>query len=252
MRETVLLKSGDLYFSPSVEGCNSLLPSGKKVWLNDQILDMYQQILDLEGAAAGPAGKDGKSVELRVGIFPEGAPDLPENYAVQWRWVNQTPVDTWKPLIWYKDLKGEQGDDGAKGDIGPEGPMGPAGSSILFKGAVTHSSELTSLPSATVGDGYLETATGVLWVLMEDNWLTIRSWHNMGKIAGPKGDRGPAGPRGKTGPKGEVGAAGFVSMFIIQWMVDTATSTAINGAMNEVSTMINDAINDAINQMMSE
>lgn len=85
MKETVLLKSGDLYFSQSDGGCTTLLPSTKKMWLNDQILEMYQDILELQ-KTHGTDGKDGRSVELRVGIFPDGAPDLPENYAVQWKW----------------------------------------------------------------------------------------------------------------------------------------------------------------------
>ena len=253
-KETVLLKSGDLFFSPSGGGCDSLLPSKKKVWLNDQIIEMYQAILDLQAGASGKDGKDGRDVELKVGVFPEGAPDLPENYAVQWRFVARVgeTENIWMPLVWYKDLKGQDGEEGSVGPAGPEGPAGPAGSSIAFKGSVVHSKELTHLANADVGDGYLETSTGFLWILTAPQWGEISNWHNMGKISGPKGDRGAVGPRGAKGDKGSTGAAGEISMFVIQWMVNAATSAAISGAMTEVSSMINDAINDAINQMMSE
>ncbi|MGL5012777.1 MAG: hypothetical protein ACRC6V_00590, partial [Bacteroidales bacterium] len=243
----------DLFFSQSDGGCNTLLPSTKKMWLNDQILEMYQDILDLQ-KTHGKDGKDGRSVELRVGIFPDGAPDLPENYAVQWKWRdhNDYPVDVWKPLVWYKDLQGKDGSEGPAGPIGPEGPSGPMGTSVKFKGTVADVSHLLDLTNVEIGDGYLVTSHGTLFVLRAQPPAFLGSWADMGKILGPQGPRGPTGPRGKDGSKGDTGAAGSISMFIIQWMVNAATSAAISGAMTEVSSMINDAINDAINQMMSE
>ncbi|MGL5013219.1 MAG: hypothetical protein ACRC6V_02865, partial [Bacteroidales bacterium] len=250
-----LLKSGDLFFSPSGGGCDTLLPSGKKIWLNDQIVEMYQDIIELQATGgSGKDGKDGRSVELKVGIFPEGAPDAPENYAVQWKWMdhNDLPVDTWKPLVWYKDLAGKDGTEGPAGPVGPEGPAGPAGTAIKFKGSVRTINELMDLKDLDIGDGFLVTSKGSLWVLRAQPPAYLGSWADMGKILGPQGPRGATGPRGKDGAKGATGDSGSVSMFIIQWMVNAATSAAISGAMTEVSSMVNDAINDAINQMMSE
>ncbi|MGL5013618.1 MAG: hypothetical protein ACRC6V_04905 [Bacteroidales bacterium] len=252
-RETVILKSGDLLFGLSEGGCNSLLPTDRKLWLNDQIIDMYHAIEELQ-KAQGSAGKDGRDVAMRVGPFPEGQPDVPENYALMWRVVPRAgEVETpWQVLLRYSDMKGENGKEGPAGPIGPEGPSGPMGTSVKFKGTVTDVSHLLDLQNVEIGDGYLVTSHGTLFVLRAQPPAYLGSWADMGKILGPKGDRGPAGPRGKDGSKGDTGAAGSISMFIIQWMVNAATSAAISGAMTEVSSMINDAINDAINQMMSE
>ncbi|MGL5013564.1 MAG: hypothetical protein ACRC6V_04630 [Bacteroidales bacterium] len=252
-RETVILKSGDLLFSLSEGGCNSLLPVERKLWLNDQIIDMYHAIEELQ-KAQGSAGKDGRDVAMRVGPFPEGQPDVPENYALMWRVVPRAgEVETpWQVLLRYSDMKGEAGKEGPAGPVGPEGPSGPMGTSVKFKGTVTDVSHLLDLQNVEIGDGYLVTSHGTLFVLRAQPPAFLGSWADMGKILGPKGDRGPAGPRGKDGSKGDTGAAGSISMFIIQWMVNAATSAAISGAMTEVSSMINDAINDAINQMMSE
>lgn len=251
--ETVLLRSGDIYFSPSAGGSNIPLPAGKKLWLNEQILDLYQQIQDMSGTG-GKDGKDGREVVMKIGIFPEGSPDKPENYAIQWRWQPRAgePDTPWQVLIRYVDIKGETGAEGPAGPEGPEGPMGPSGTAIQFKGSVTHAAELIAQVGAKVGDGYLETSTGFLWVLMAEPAVLLSNWQSMGKISGPKGDKGVKGDRGPKGEKGDAGQAGSISMFIVQWMVDTATSAAMSGVMIEVSSMVNDAINDAINQLMSQ
>lgn len=253
MSETVLLKSGDLYFDTSNGGSNVPLPVGRKLWLNEQIIDMCDNIMALQ-SQVGKDGKDGRDVVMRVGIFPEGAADIPENYAIMWRWQPR-PGDietSWQILMRYTDLKGQKGDDGAVGPEGPQGPAGAQGTGIAFKGSVVHSTELALLPMAQVGDGYLETSTGCLWVLMGQPWGIPTNWHNMGKISGPKGDKGDRGPQGKKGEKGDDGQAGSLSMFVVQWMVNTATSAAMSSVMIEVSTMVNDAINDAINQLMGQ
>ncbi|MGL5013081.1 MAG: collagen-like triple helix repeat-containing protein [Bacteroidales bacterium] len=252
-RETVILNSGDLLFSLSEGGCNSLLPVDRKLWLNDQIIDMYHAIEDLQ-KGQGSAGKDGRDVVMRVGPFPEGQPDIPENYALMWRiQPRQGEVETpWQVLLRYSDMKGEQGPIGPAGEEGPEGPPGKMGTSVKFKGTVDTVSHLLDLTNLEIGDGFLVTERGTLFVLRAQPPAYLGSWADMGKILGPQGPRGPQGKQGPRGSKGEQGAAGAISMFIIQWMVNAATSAAISGAMTEVSSMINDAINDAINQMMSE
>lgn len=255
MRETVLIKSGDLYFSKSEEGCNSTLPAGKKIWLNDQIIEMYNQIEAMSGTI-GKDGKDGRDVELKVGLWPEGAPDLDENYFLQWRWKARAGdiQEPWKYLIRIVDLKGEDGVEGPAGPTGPEGPRGPTGVGIEIKGSVTHAQELCHLTGVKLGDGYMETSTGFLWRCNNGFvWDDLIHWDNLGRIVGPKGDKGQKGDRGPKGDKGAKGAdGGGVSEFVVQWIVNSATSAAISGVMNEVSSMVNDAINDAINQLMSE
>ena len=255
MNETVLLKSGDIFFSPSAGGCTALLPSGKKLWLNEQIIEMYEEIQDLQKTLPGKDGKDGRSVEIKYGLWPDDSvPDLPENYYIQWKWRDRgTEVDTWKPLIAYTSLKGEDGAEGPEGPEGPPGPMGPQGTTVHFKGRVKTALELLDLTNVEVGDGYMVDSLGTLWVLTKQPPAYLGSWADLGKILGPqgpKGDKGARGPKGDRGPKGEDG--GGISQFIIQWIIDSATSAAISGAMTEVSSMVNDAINDAINQLMSQ
>lgn len=253
MSETILLKSGDLYFDTSNGGSGALLPSGRKLWLNEQIVEMCDNIMALQGQL-GKDGKDGRDVVMRVGIFPEGAADLPENYAIMWRWQPRPgDIDTpWQILMRYTDLKGTQGEIGPAGPEGPQGPAGNQGTGIAFKGSVTYAAELIAQVNADVGDGYLETSTGCLWVLTALPSIMIGNWTNLGKVSGPKGDKGDRGPAGKKGDKGDAGQAGTISTFFVQWLIDTATSAAVSGVMVEVSSMVNDAINDAINQVMSQ
>ncbi|MGL5377694.1 MAG: hypothetical protein ACRDAT_05345, partial [Cetobacterium sp.] len=252
MAETVLLKSGDLYFSPTAGGSNATLPLDRKVWLNEQIIKMCEDIKTM-GGKPGKDGKDGRNVVMRVGIFPEGVPDLPENYAILWR-VEPRPGEIempWQILARMKDLIGDQGPEGPIGPEGPTGADGKPGTSVKFKGVINNPSELTKLPDADLGDGYMDKMTGNLWVLTKQPFTDMKSWYNAGKIGGEKGakgDRGPIGPRGADGPKGD---SGGISAFLMQWIVDTATNQAISYVMMDVNSMINDAINDMANQLMT-
>ena len=242
MSETVLLKSGDLFFQPSDGGCDSLLPTNRKVWLNDQIIEMCQQIMDLQNTLPGKDGKDGHSVEIKYGIWPDGSPDLPENYYIQWKWMDRDSfTDYWKPLIAYTSLKGA---DGAEG---------PQGMNVRFVGSVKEPLELLDKTNLEVGDAFFVTSLKTVWVLNKQPPAYLGSWTDIGQIVGPKGDKGDKGARGPKGDKGDKGEdGGGISQFIVQWIIDSATSAAISGAMTEMSAAINDAINDAINQMMTQ
>lgn len=250
MIDTVLLKSGDIYLKPSSGGSSSPLPLGSKPWLNDQIIDMCQAIKKLETEIA-PDGRDGRDVALKVDIFPPGAPDTPDNYAVLWRLVTRPGEveDTWKPLVWRKDLVGPEGPTGASGEPGTKGDKGDPGTSVKFSGSVAVASDLIKQTHAIKGDGYIVTSTNDLWVLSGDSPLVMKNWINVGKITGPKGDKGDkgaTGPRGSTGPKGD---AGGISAFLTQWIVDTATNQAISYVMMDVNSMINDAMETMANQL---
>jgi hypothetical protein len=57
--------------------------------------------------------------------------------------------------------------------------------------------------SGVIGDAYLATDTGDLWVWSDDG-----TWHDMGKIVGPEGPQGTKGNTGDTGKQGETGNTG--------------------------------------------
>lgn len=258
--ETILIRSGDLYYQESAEGCNTpLLNPGNKIWLNEAIIDMYEKIAALGpggGGTPGPEGPPGRNVELKLGQWPEFAIDARD--AVLWRFQPTTadPDPTWMPLIFKDDLKGdpgEKGDDGEPGPEGPEGAPGQPGAGVMVVGSVQHERQLFTLPHVNKGDGYMVLDTGHIWRCRDDIWDAYLHWDDLGKITGPAGPRGPKGDKGAKGDRGPKGAdGGGVSEFVVQWIVNSATSAAISGVMNEVSSMVNDAINDAINQMMSE
>lgn len=252
MTETVLLNSGDIFFRPSSGGSNALLPVDRKAWLNEQIVKMCDDIVALQGSTGKP-GLDGRNVMLRVGIFPEGAADLPENYAILWR-AQPRPgeIETpWQVLARMRDLVGPQGPEGPQGAPGEEGQAGAPGTSVKFSGAVEKPTDLLTLTGVSIGDGYLVKSLGNLFVLTKEPSTLTTSWLDAGKIKGEKGDRGPKGARGPQGPQGAQGMAGGISTFLLQWVVDTATNQAISYVMMDVNSMINDAINDMANQLMS-
>lgn len=108
--------------------------------------------------------------------------------------------------------KGEKGDRGDDGSVGPQGPAGPHG------------------PAGPQGPKGSTGATG---------------------SRGPQGPRGYTGPRGPTGPKGADGGGSGIGMFLLQWIVDSATSAAISAVMSTVSSEIASAIDTLTNQLMS-
>jgi Collagen triple helix repeat (20 copies) len=98
-------------------------------------------------------------------------------------------------------IPGSTGPAGATGATGAEGPQGPPGEGLVIKGTVP-SSSLLPAGGNTVGDGWVTSDTGHLWI-----WDGT-AWDDAGPIQGPPGATGPDGPPGPAGPTGPAGAAG--------------------------------------------
>lgn len=218
---------------------------------NGRVIPLQDRIKALEDAGAAVAGKDGRDLELRKGLFPDdpSTQDLPENYAIMWRLKARTGEveQPWTLLIYLAEIKGEQGDEGPQGEVGP---TGPAGKGIAISGFVGSTSELTSLTGVSVGDIYMNRVTQELFILQALPSSASGNWSSLGNIAGIAGPVGPQGPQGVRGPKGPKGADGSVSSILISWIVDTATNQAINSVTLGINDAINDAINTLTNQLM--
>lgn len=106
-------------------------------------------------------------------------------------------------------VQGEQGEQGIQGEQGPQGETGPAGQSVTIQGSVASSTNLTSISSPTLGDGYITSDTGHLWIYNgPDPNDDISKWNDVGNITGPEGPTGPTGPQGPQGIQGEQGEQG--------------------------------------------
>ena len=102
--------------------------------------------------------------------------------------------------------RGATGATGANGATGPSvtGPTGPTGSrgadgtSVTILGSVFVETDIPNYPTHTgaVGDGYITSIDGHLWV-----W-TGTVWQDVGTIIGPTGATGVTGPTGNTGATG--------------------------------------------------
>ena len=79
--------------------------------------------------------------------------------------------------------------------MGPAGEQGPPGESVQIVGQVATSSALPAItPDPAIGDGYIATDTGHLWVFTGPAPNSgIGDWTDVGDIVGPAG---PTGPRG--------------------------------------------------------
>jgi hypothetical protein len=76
---------------------------------------------------------------------------------------------------------------------------------VNLKGAVALEADLDSIPAPEIGDAYVVTATGDVYVYDGTDWA------NVGPLTGPPGPTGAtgaAGPTGDTGPAGPAGATG--------------------------------------------
>jgi hypothetical protein len=94
-------------------------------------------------------------------------------------------------------VTGPQGPEGVTGPQGPEGPTGPKGTdgtSVNIKGSVTTAT--IELPSTgqILGDGYLESTTGHLWIYTASTGTSsVNGFIDVGNISGPPGPTGPPG-----------------------------------------------------------
>ena len=121
----------------------------------------------------GPAGEDGRSVELRN-----------DSEVIQYR---QTNDNGWTDLVPLSEITGPQGPKGATGDTGATGPQGPIG---------------TTGAQGLKGDTGAVGATGASGPKGDQGLQGIQG------IQGVKGDKGDIGATGATGPQGSTGATG--------------------------------------------
>lgn len=117
---------------------------------------------------------------------------------------------------------------------GGTGPTGPAGVGLIIRGKVASSTALPTQP-ILVGDAYVTSDTGHLWVSDGSKWV------DAGSLQGPTGSPGLPGPigaigaTGATGPNGEgtyaltpIGLVGFPSRYAAVSM-DTGASPFMAG-----------------------
>lgn len=106
-------------------------------------------------------------------------------------------------------LQGLQGIQGIQGVQGQTGSQGTSGNSVTLIGSVTTSTNLPGYPnsySGNIGDGYITTDTGHLWV-----WDGTE-WDDVGNITGPQGVQGTTGAQGLQGLTGLQGVQGITGI----------------------------------------
>lgn len=102
--------------------------------------------------------------------------------------------------------KGDKGDQGNTGQQGSTGLPGRDGRGLVIRGTVPTAASLPS--SATTGDGYILSSTGMAVQWNGTAWSDPFAW------TGPQGAQGERGLRGEQGPqgvKGDRGPAGTMS-----------------------------------------
>ncbi len=146
-------------------------------------------------------------------------------------------ISSFAPLvteIGYTGSQGIQGTTGFTGSAGTDGCIGytgSAGTSVEIQGSVATSSALPVPYTGDVGDGYLTTDTGHLWV-----WGGT-SWTDAGVVRGPTGAIGFTGSQGQsitgatgfTGSKGDQGGLGFTGSQGLRGDTGYNGSTGVQG-----------------------
>lgn len=90
---------------------------------------------------------------------------------------------------------------------GPPGPQGPPGIGINLIGSVPDQSDLPPTGN-NVGDAYVATDTGILWVWDGNHWVAMTLTTGPQGPVGPQGPQGPPGTNGTNGINGSPGAPG--------------------------------------------
>lgn len=133
------------------------------------------------------------------------------------RWVDS---NTMNELLYVNDGNSSQwiqvapsGPQGLTGFTGSQGPpqgysgsQGPAGTSVRIVGTTSTSGLLPLGYTGDIGDGFIVSADGHLWV-----WFDAPTyWTDVGEIRGPQGERGFVGSQAYTGSQGYTGSEGYV------------------------------------------
>ena len=101
--------------------------------------------------------------------------------------------------------QGIQGIQGIQGVQGVQGPNGNDGTGVTILGSYLNYAQLIlNHPTGNVGDSYITSDTGHLWV-----WsATSNTWVDVGNITGPQGIQGVQGIEGPQGVQGIQGIQG--------------------------------------------
>ena len=146
-------------------------------------------------------------------------------------------VSSFAPLvteIGYTGSQGPQGTTGFTGSAGTDGCIGytgSAGTSVEIQGSVANAAALPLPYTGDVGDGYITSDTGHLWV-----WGGT-SWSDAGEVRGPAGGTGFTGSQGQsitgatgfTGSKGDTGSLGFTGSQGLRGDTGYNGSTGVQG-----------------------
>ena len=97
---------------------------------------------------------------------------------------------------------GVTGSQGPQGPQGISGPSGADGTSVTIVGTTSTQAGLPYPYGGTVGDGYITSTDGHLWIYGSGTWTDV------GTIVGPVGPQGPQGNSGPQGPQGLIGNTG--------------------------------------------
>jgi hypothetical protein len=90
---------------------------------------------------------------------------------------------------------------------------------VEITGSVATEEDLPA--TAELGDAYIVTSTGHLWIWDGDGFV------DTGLVQGPQGESGPTGPAGPPGPQGAVGPTGPAGG-LSGYQIVTGTSVAID------------------------
>lgn len=172
------------------------------------IADLWATKFALERAGVRVVGEEASASDLPDPITYGGEPG--DAYLIG----TEAPFDMYiftQPSVGETNFKwfnigpfpapGEQGEQGEQGDPGPAG----ASSKWRF-GSVNPS----ILETDRENDGYLNTATGVVFMFDGERWISVGSIRGPQGVQGPKGDTGAQGIQGAKGDTGARGPAGIV------------------------------------------
>jgi hypothetical protein len=158
----------------------------------------------------GSRNNDGTGDSLRD-AFKKTNQNFEELYFVVGN--NSLGIETGNGYTGSQGAAGYHGSVGYRGSMGVTGYVGSKGNdgtSLTLLGSVSASTALPGWPSSyngSIGDSYLTTNNGHIWI-----W-TGAAWQDGGNIQGPTGFIGSVGRNGYVGSNGYYGSMGYVGSY---------------------------------------
>lgn len=119
---------------------------------------------------------------------------------------------------------GRDGASGIAGSTGVAGSSGANGTSVKIVGAVLTPGDLNPAYTGAIGDGFVSTDSGHLWIWNGTDWTDV------GNITGPAGATGVRGATGIRGASGVTGASGASGISGASGYIGLDGATGIRGA----------------------